>query len=129
MTNSYKFSSAASNLIGQPMFHIMQMANELEDKGYEVIHFELGDPDFSPSTGVCDAVTNALKNGMTHYTNSLGLDEFREALQIMLKSDLGLNCDYRQIVVTLGANSGIYWVLKCLLDEGSAVLGPDPQQR
>ena len=121
-----KFSEIGEALTGQPMFEMFLRGQELERQGRDILHMELGDPDFSAPSNIIDAVTRAMKDGVTHYVDSRGLPQFRDAIRHTLKNDFRLDCDLGQVVVTPGANSGIYWVLRCLLNPGDEVLIPDP---
>jgi len=83
-------SQAAKKLTGQPMFHILVRAKQLEEQGRKILHFELGDPDFRAPLNVTEALCNSLSIGETHYTNSQGLEEFRLAV-----ADVTENCPFK----------------------------------
>jgi aspartate aminotransferase len=119
-------SRTASRLIGQRMFEILSKTQEIEKTGKRLLHFELGDPDFSAPKNVVQAVYQAMNDGMTHYAPSLGLPIFREAVRDHLEQEFNLHCDHEQVVITPGANSGIYWLMRCLMEEGDEVILPDP---
>lgn len=119
-------SNVANSLVGQPMFTILSKVQQMEKSGENIVHLELGDPDFDAPQNVIEAVFKAMKEGLTHYSPSMGLPLFREAIQGFLLKEFRLACDYEQVVVTPGANSGIYWVIRCLLNDGEEVLVPDP---
>jgi len=126
MSKKKMLSRVAEELVGQPMFGIMQRVIQMENEGYKITHFELGDPDFKAPENVISKVHNAMNNGMTHYAPSSGLPEFREAIKISCNQEFDLITKYEQVVVTPGANSGIYWVMRVLLNEGDEVLLPNP---
>ena len=67
-----QLSNAAQRLKGQAMFQILTKARELERSGKEILHFELGDPDFDTPENIINATCNALKEGDTHYAPSSG---------------------------------------------------------
>ncbi len=120
------FSRAASSLNGQPMFEMLAKAQKIEQGGTKLIHLELGDPDFEAPQNVIEAVYTAMRSGMTHYVNSKGLPLFRQTIQENLHKSFGLTLEYDQVIATPGANSGIYWVMRCLANEGDEILIPDP---
>jgi len=126
MNKNLKLSKVAVELVGQPMFGILSRVQQMEKAGDKIIHLELGDPDFDAPKNVIEVVYKAMKDGITHYSPSMGLPVFREAIKNHIECEFGLLCDYEQVVATPGANSGIYWVIRCLLNEGDEVLLPNP---
>lgn len=119
-------SKASYNLLGQPMFKVLHRVQELERQGRDIVHFEIGDPDFKTPDNIVEAGCNALKNGLTHYTSSMGLFEFRDRLRDVTTSSRGFTPDLRQILITPGANIIIYYAVRCLVDPGDDILVPDP---
>jgi len=75
-----KLSKSAHQIDGQPMFKVLDRVHELERAGRKILHFELGDPDFDTPRNIVNAGIDALKDGDTHYTNSMGLFELRESV-------------------------------------------------
>ena len=126
MNANENLSRTSMRLVGQPMFSILSRVLDIEKTGKEVIHLELGDPDFDAPKNVINAVCKAMVEGMTHYAPSMGLPIFRIAIKDFLEHEFNLLCDYEQIVISPGANSGIYWTMRCLMEEGDEVLLPDP---
>jgi aspartate aminotransferase len=119
-------SIAAHNVEGQPMFKILDKVQKLERTGREVLHFELGEPDFDTPSNIVEAACGALRVGETHYTSSMGLYEFREVVQKATQISRGFTPDIDQILVTPGANSIIYLAVSCLVNPGEEVIVPDP---
>ena len=72
------YSKASELLEGQKMFQVLAQCKELEKQGMDIIHFEIGDPDFDTPKPVVDRCIKELRAGNTHYTNSSGLDSFKE---------------------------------------------------
>lgn len=120
-----RLSKITRGLMGQPMFGLMARANELERAGKKIIHFEIGDPDFDSPAEVVQAAADALKKGMTHYTNSMGIRELREELAELVAKDLGFKPEFGQVVV-IPANSVIDFTIRCVADPGDEVIMPDP---
>jgi aspartate aminotransferase len=119
-------SIAANNVEGQPMFKVLDKVQKLERSGREILHFELGEPNFNTPQNIIDAACLALKRGETHYANSMGLYAFRESIQKTTEKSRGFKPDIDQILVTPGANAIIYLAISCLVNPGEEVIVPDP---
>jgi len=119
-------SEIAKYLQGQKMFQIMASSKELEKKGIEVIHLEIGDPDFDSPPNVIEAACKALQNGNTHYTISAGMEQFREAAANMTNRSRGFTPNINQILVTPGGNIQIYLAIACAVNPGEEVIISDP---
>lgn len=123
---SYRLSDAAKLLQGQPMFKILSRIKEMERAGEHIVHFEIGDPDFSSPTNVIKACEEALENGYTHYSDSMGDYEFRKAIAENNMFTRGFKPDISQVLVTPGANIMIYYAVRCLVNPGDEVIVQDP---
>lgn len=119
-------SNIAYQIDGQPMFKILDLAQKLEREGKEILHFELGDPDFDTPANIVNAACNALKAGYTHYTSSMGLYDFREVAQKATLHSRRFLPTIEQVLVAPGANSIIYLAIKCLVNTDEEVIVPDP---
>ena len=119
-------SIISKNLRGQKMFQILAEARQLERAGRNVIHLEIGDPDFASPPNVVDAATVALNAGHTHYVESSGLLEFREHAARMTNRSRGFQPTTDQILVTPGANIQLYLAMACTLNPGDEVIVMDP---
>ena len=121
-----EITQAALRIDGQPMFRVLDRARRLEAQGQDIIHLEIGDPDFGTPTNVTDAAIESLRAGHTHYTSSYGLPEFREAIRFATQRSRGFEPDLSQVLVTPGANTQIYYAVMCLVEPGMEVIVPDP---
>ena len=119
-------SIAAKNVEGQPMFKVLDKVQKLERSGREILHFELGEPNFDTPSNIVEVACQALKRGETHYTSSMGLHAFREMVQKTTEISRGFKPEINQILVTPGANSIIYLAISCLVNPGEEVIVPDP---
>lgn len=119
-------SDIALQVEGQPMFAIFDKAQRLEREGKEILHFELGEPDFDTPQNIVDSACEAIRSGETHYTSSMGLYDFRLAVQKTTQISRGFTPSLEQILVTPGANSIIYFTIKCVVNPGEEVIVPDP---
>jgi len=122
----FPLSNAAYNLQGQPMFKIQARIKELERLGYDIVHFEIGDPDFPTPDNIIGATCNALNDGFTHYSESMGDYDFREIIAENNLMSRGFKPDINQILVTPGANILIYYAVRCLVNPGEEVIVQDP---
>jgi len=119
-------SFIANALQGQKMFQVLARAKKLEQQGIDIIHLEIGDPDFSSPPNVVESACTALRDGHTHYAISAGLEEFREAAAKMTESSRGFLPDINQILVTPGGNIQIYLAIACTVNPGEEVIITDP---
>lgn len=119
-------SKISSNIEGQPMFKILDKVKKLESEGKSIIHFEIGDPDFTTPENIIDASYMAMKNGQTHYTSSYGLTEFRKIICTATAKSRGFLPTIDQVLITPGANIAIYYSILCLVDQNHEVIVPDP---
>lgn len=122
----YALSDAAELLQGQPMFKILSAIKEKERQGENIIHFEIGDPDFPTPRNIIDAAERALENGYTHYSDPMGDYEFRKLISENNGKTRGFEPDINQVLVSPGANILIYYAVRCLVNPGDEVIVPDP---
>lgn len=121
-----KLSDAAHKLEGQRMFQILTKARQLERQGKEILHFELGDPDFNTPENIVEAAIKALKKGETHYAPSAGLFELKKAAADVTVRSRGFRPEPEQLLVCPGANVMIYYAAACVVNPGEEVIVPDP---
>jgi aminotransferase len=106
---------------------IFQAAVALEREGKEVIHLEVGRPDFDTPQHIKEAAKRALDEGFVHYTSNYGAPELREAIAQKLLNENGIRVDAEnEVIVTVGANEAILLAMLALLDPDDEVLIPDP---
>ena len=108
------------------MFKLLDKIKKLESDGKDIIHFEIGDPDFDTPKNISDATIDALKNGNTHYVSSFGLVEFRQKIREYIEKSRGFKPTLEQVLVTPGANIVIFYAINCLVDPGEEIIFPDP---
>lgn len=122
-----KLASSMSRLGTETAFEVLALAREMEYKGFKIIHFEIGEPDFDTPSHIKDAAVEALKSGFTHYTPSQGIRELREAIAEKVRDDYGVDVDpNRNIVVMPGAKPCIFAAMLAILDPGDEVIIPSP---
>ena len=108
------------------MFKLLDKIKKLESDGKDIIHFEIGDPDFDTPKNISDATIDALKNGNTHYVSSFGLVEFRQKICEYIEKSRGFKPTLEQVLVTPGANIVIFYAINCLVDPREEIIFPDP---
>lgn len=120
------FSKIAEKFEGRSSFMLLAKVKELERVGENIVHFEIGDPDFNTPSHIVEAAYSSMKNGETHYTSYMGLYDLREAAAETTLHSRGFKPAIEQIIVTPGANIVFYMVVKCLVNPGEEVIIPDP---
>ena len=105
---------------------VVARAKELEAAGRDIVRLEIGDPDFPTPAVIARAGEAAIEEGSTHYTQSLGLPDLREALQVHYRKTYDVAVDPADIVVTQGTSPAMLLLFGALLDPGDEVIMPDP---
>ncbi len=126
MRESKRLSEAAYRIEGQPMFKVLDKVQKLEKRGEDIVHFEIGDPDFDTPRHIIEAAYSSLKNGETHYTSSMGLYDMRAAASQATAFSRKFAPPLGQVLITPGANIIIYLAVQCLVNPGEEVIFPDP---
>jgi len=110
-------------------FYVMDLlarARELERSGRDLVHMEVGEPDFPTPEPVVRAGQQALAGGRTHYTPALGLRELREAIAAHYAEQFGVGLEPGRVAVTPGASGALLLALGVLVNPGDEVLMADP---
>lgn len=105
---------------------VLEKAHSMERDGVNVIHLEVGEPDFDTPECIKAAAIRALEAGHTHYTHSLGLIELREAVCRHYRERYGVSVDPEQVVVTSGTSPAMFMLFAALLERGDKVIISDP---
>ena len=108
------------------VMEVLEKAHEMEAKGIDVIHLEVGEPDFSVFKSVVIESNIAMMNGHTHYTHSLGDPELRNAISKDYVNKYDLEIDPGRIIITSGSSPAIHLILSVLMERGQEVIIPDP---
>ncbi len=105
---------------------VLERAHSMERQGIDVVHLEVGEPDFDTPSCIKDAAILALEAGHTHYTHSLGLMELREAICRHYHTRYGVVVEPDQVVVTSGTSPAMFMLFAALLEAGDKVIISDP---
>jgi aspartate/methionine/tyrosine aminotransferase len=121
-----EIAANAALIQGQPMFKVIDKVKRLEAEGRNVVHLEIGDPDFATPQHIIAAAQKSLDLGETHYGSSWGLADFIETMRQATFKSRGFLPDVDQMLVTPGANISIFYSIFCLVNPGLEVLVPNP---
>jgi aspartate/methionine/tyrosine aminotransferase len=105
---------------------VLSRAHALEAQGRHVVHMEIGEPDFTAPAPVVEAGIQALRDGRTAYTATLGVPALREAIAAHYEKSLKTKVEASRIAVTAGASGGLLTTVALYVDPGDEVLVPDP---
>ncbi|HDH96235.1 MAG TPA: aminotransferase class I/II-fold pyridoxal phosphate-dependent enzyme, partial [Proteobacteria bacterium] len=108
------------------VMEILEAAQALEREGKDVVHLEIGEPDFDTPKPLCDAARQALDAQDTHYTHSMGKRELREAICRWYERRYGVRCSCDQVIVTSGTSPALLLALAALCDQGDEVIISNP---
>jgi len=124
--NMKSLSKGARGLTGQAAFNVLGRARELERQGKDILHFEIGEPDFDTPRHIKDAAIEALQDGKTCYVSSWGIPDLKEAICDEIEKTRGFRPDMDQVLVAPGANPLIHHAVACLVGSGHNLIVQDP---
>ncbi|MFO7653229.1 MAG: pyridoxal phosphate-dependent aminotransferase [Candidatus Krumholzibacteriia bacterium] len=107
-------------------FVVLARAKALEAEGRDIVHLEIGEPDFDTPQNIIDRAVEALRSGHTHYGPAAGLPDVRRAFAEYISRDRGIAVGPENVVVVPGGKPIIYFPLTALVDEGDEVIYPNP---
>jgi aspartate/methionine/tyrosine aminotransferase len=105
---------------------VMERASALESEGQDIIHLEIGEPDFDTPECIRNAGINAIREGKTHYTHSLGIPELREAICQYYLERYGVHIRPDQILITSGTSPAMLLIFSALLEQGEEIIVSNP---
>ncbi len=120
-------SKRASDFTSFIVMDVMAKAEELERKGENVIHMEVGEPDFPTPQVITQAAQEALLNNKTRYTHALGLLELREAICDFYHKEYRVNITPDQVMVSTGTSPALLFAMLAILDHGDEVIVSNPR--
>jgi aspartate/methionine/tyrosine aminotransferase len=121
-----QFAERMNRLGTESAFDVLAKAKQLEAKGRNIIHLEIGQPDFQTPINICEAAFRAMKDGYTGYGPAAGLLELREVVAEHISTTRSIEVHPDAVVVTPGAKPIIFFTLLALVNEGDEVIYPDP---
>lgn len=105
---------------------VLERANELQSQGIDIIHLEVGEPDFDIPACARIAAEEAYRNGLTHYTHSMGDPELRKEIATFYKKEYGVDIHTDRIIVTSGTSPALLLLMLLLCDNNSEVILTNP---
>lgn len=121
-----KLAKRMERLGTETAFSVLAKAKALEARGREIIHLEIGEPDFPTPENIVEAGCRALRDGHTHYTPTAGISELREVIAADVSRSRGIPVDPEQVVVTPGGKPIMFFAILTLVEAGDEVLLPSP---
>lgn len=121
-----QLADAMSRLGTESAFDVLVRARALEAQGREIIHLEIGEPDFDTPDHIVEAGIEALRAGDTHYTPPAGIPELREAIADHVASTRSIDVAPEQVVVVPGGKPIMFYTILALAGPGDEVIYPDP---
>jgi aspartate aminotransferase len=121
-----KLATRMSRLGTETAFEVLARAKALEAQGREIVHLEIGEPDFDTPTNIIEAAIEALKSGQTHYTPSAGIPLLRQAVAEEISDTRDIAVKPEQVVVVPGGKPVIFFPVLALCEEGDEVIYPNP---
>lgn len=120
------FAQRMEGLGTETAFEVLAKAKALEKQGRDIVHLEIGEPDFSTPKNVQEAAIKAMKAGYTHYVPAPGISELRETIAEYLSRSRGIDVNSEEVVVTPGAKPIIFFSILACVEPGDEVLYPNP---
>ena len=121
-----RLATRMSRLGTETAFEVLARAKELERQGRDIVHLEIGEPDFDTPAEIVQAVKQALDDGYTHYVPAAGIPEVREAVAKHISRTRGIEARAEEVVIAPGAKPIIFFPMLALLEPGDEVIYPDP---
>jgi aspartate aminotransferase len=121
-----RLASRMSRLGTETAFEVNNRARQLEKQGKEIIHLEIGEPDFDSPANVIEAGVDALHQGWTHYGPAAGLPELRQTIAEYVSRTRKVQVSSEEVVVVSGGKPIIFFTILALIDAGDEVIYPNP---
>jgi len=121
-----ELSKKISRLGTESAFKVLAQAQALEAEGVDVVHLEIGEPDFDTPKNICSAANEAMAKGYTHYCNPQGIFALRVEIAKEVGGARGIQVNPDCVVVTPGAKPIMFYSILALLEEGDEAIYPDP---
>lgn len=125
-TRTRGLAESLERLGTETAFTVLARAKELEKQGRDIIHLELGEPDFGTPAHICDAAYEAMRAGETHYCPAAGLPDFRETIAELLSASREIEVDPANVLVANGAKPFLFFTILATCNPGDEVVYPDP---
>ncbi|HWK31027.1 MAG TPA: pyridoxal phosphate-dependent aminotransferase [Terriglobales bacterium] len=121
-----RLAQRMSRLGTETAFEVLVRARALEAKGKDIVHLEIGEPDFDTPSNVIEAGVQALQGGFTHYGPSAGLPQLRQTIADYISKTRNVPVAPEEVVVVPGGKPVMFFVILALVEEGDEVIYPNP---
>lgn len=121
-----RLASRMDRIGTETAFAVLQRARALEAQGRDVVHLQLGEPDFATPENIVNAAVEALRSGWTHYGPAAGDPELRASIADYIERSRGARYRPEQVIVTPGGKPIMFYLMLAVLDEGDEAIYPDP---
>src|SRR5579862_462831 len=121
-----RLASRMARLGTETAFEVLNRARALEKQGKDIVHLEIGEPDFDTPSNVIEAAADALHKGWTHYGPSAGLPELRQAIAEEVSRSRGVPVTSEEVVVVPGGKPIIFFTVLSLIERDDEVIYPNP---
>ena len=121
-----RLASRMSRLGTETAFEVLNRARALERKGKQIVHLEIGEPDFDTPSNIIEAAVDALHKGWTHYGPSAGLPELRQTIADYVSQTRHVPVSSDEVVVVPGGKPIIFFTILAVMDPGDEVIYPNP---
>ncbi|MBN1827222.1 MAG: pyridoxal phosphate-dependent aminotransferase [Candidatus Eisenbacteria bacterium] len=121
-----KLADCMSRLGTETAFEVLAKAKALEAEGKDIIHLEIGEPDFTTPDNIKEAAIKALRDGKTGYCPAPGIPELRKAIAADAGKRRGVELDWKRVVVTPGAKPVMSHLIQAVAQPGDEVIYPNP---
>jgi aspartate aminotransferase len=120
------FANRTAHLRPEGAYQVLARANQMETMGREIIHFEIGQPDYATFENVSQAGIDAIRSGKTRYTPPAGMPSLRTAIAADAGSRRGIDVQPEEVVVSPGGKPNLFFPTLALVEPGDEVIYPDP---
>eukprot|EP00121_Abeoforma_whisleri_P015859 Awhi_evm1s14586 len=120
------FTDGVTSLKNEGAYKILAAATKLEAEGQNIVHLEIGQPDFDTPAHICEAGIQAIRAGKTQYNNPSGITSLKDEIAKSVSRQRGIKVDHSNVVVGPGAKPGLWFAVQAIVETGDEVLIPDP---
>jgi aspartate aminotransferase len=121
-----KFADGIYRLGTETAFEVLAKARALEAEGKNIIHLQIGEPDFPTPKNICDAAVRSIQAGDTHYSPAAGTLEMRKTIADYVTKTRGVEFTADNVVMTPGAKPIMFFTILALLQHGDEAIYPNP---
>ena len=121
-----KFARRMDEIGTETAFEVLAKARKLESQGRNIVHLEIGEPDFPTPPNIVEAAERAIRDGFTHYTPAGGLMPARQAVADWIRRWYEVEVKPEQVVMVPGSKNVLLFTMLALVDQGDEVIIPDP---